>query len=234
MSTIGAVPGSITANGSSNSTVTVQLKDAFGNNLSGSGGTVALSSTHGSLSAVTDHADGTYTATLTSSTTAETASITGTLNASALAGSAAVTFAPGPTTNFLVSGPGSATAGGGISVSVTAKDAFGNTTPAYTGTVNLTSTDPQVPAPGSHAFTGGDAGTYSFPVTLKTTGSWTVSAADGSSNGTSGAIAVAPAATTVLAVSAPATATAGTAVSVTVTAQDAYGNTTPGTPAPSA
>ena len=70
LSTLGAAPGSITANGSSTSTVTVQLKDAFGNNLGGSGGTVALSATQGSLSAVTDHADGTYTATLTSSTTA--------------------------------------------------------------------------------------------------------------------------------------------------------------------
>jgi Invasin, domain 3/Bacterial Ig-like domain (group 1) len=226
LSTIGAAPGSITANGSSTSTVTVRLKDAFGNNLSGSGGTVALSSTLGSLSAVADHADGTYTATLTSTTTVGTASITGTLNAAALAGSTAVAFTPGPTTNFQLTAPGSATAGGALSVGVTAKDAFGNTTPAYSGTVNLTSTDPQVPAPGSHSFTGGDAGTYSFPVTLKAAGSWTVSASDGSSSGTTGAIAVSPAATTVLAVSAPATATAGTPVSVTVTAKDAYGNTT--------
>jgi len=227
LSTIGAAPGSITANGTSTSTATVRLKDAFGNSLSGSGGTVALSATTGSLSPVTDHSDGTYTATLTSSTTAGTASITGTVNGSALAGSATVTFAPGPTTTFQMTAPASATAGGAVSVGVTAKDAFGNTTPAYTGTVNLTSTDPQVPAAGSHAFTGGDAGTYSFPVTLKTAGSWTVSASDGSSSGTSGAIAVSPASTSVLAVSAPATATAGTPLSVTVTAQDAYGNTTP-------
>ncbi len=228
LSTLVAAPGSITANGTSTSVVTVQLKDAFGNNLTSSGGTVALSTTSGSLSAVTDHANGTYTATLTSSTTASTASITGTLNAAALAASAAVTFAPGPTTNFVVSAPATATAGSGITVSVTAKDAFGNTTPAYAGTVNLTSTDPQVPAPGSHTFTGGDAGVYAFPVTLKTAGSRTVSAGDGSSSGTSGAIAVSAGASTVLAVSAPATATAGTAAGVTVTAQDAYGNTTTG------
>ena len=228
LSTLAAAPGSITANGTSTSTVTVQLEDAFGNNLSASGGTVALFTTTGSLSAVTDHADGTYTATLTSSTTASTASVTGTLNASALAASANVTFAPGPTTNFVASAPATATAGSGISVSVTAKDAFGNTTPAYTSTVNLTSTDPQAPTPGSHAFTVGDAGVYSFPVTLKTSGLRTVTASDGSSTGTTGAIAVSPAATTVLAVTAPATATAGTPISVTVTAQDTYGNTETG------
>ncbi len=228
LSTIAAAPGSITANGTSTSAVTVQLKDAFGNNLAASGGTVALSATKGSLSAVTDNANGTYTATLTSSTTASTSSITGTLNAAALAGSAMVTFAPGPTTTFVASAPATATAGTGFSVSVTAEDGFGNTTPAYTGTVNLTSTDAQVPAPGSHTFTGGDAGAYSFPVTLKTAGSRTVTASDGSSTGTTGAIAVSPAATTVLAVSSPATATAGTPVSVTVTAQDAYGNTETG------
>ena len=41
-STISAAPGSITADGSTTSTVTVQLKDALGNNLTSSGGTVAL------------------------------------------------------------------------------------------------------------------------------------------------------------------------------------------------
>ncbi len=228
LSTIVAAPGSLVANGTSTSAVTVQLRDAFGNNLTSSGGTVGLSTTSGSLSAVTDHADGTYTATLTAPATVGSASITGTVNAAALAASASVSFTPGPTTNFVVSGPATASAGSGVTVTVTAKDAFGNTTPAYTGTVNLTSTDPQVPSPGSHAFTGGDAGTHGFPVTLKTTGSWTVSASDGSSSGTSGSIAVSPAATSVLSVTSPATATAGTPASVTVTAKDAYGNTTTG------
>ncbi len=228
LSTIVAAPGSIVANGTSTSTVTVQLEDAFGNHVTSSGGTVALATTSGSLSAVTDHANGTYTATLTSPTTTGTASITGTLNAAALASSASVTFTPGPTTNLVVSAPATETAGSGISVSVTAKDAFGNTTPSYTGTVNLTSADPQVPSPGSHVFTGGDAGTHAFPVTLKTAGSWTIAASDGSSSGTSGAVVVSPGATSTLTVSAPAIATAGTPASVTVTAKDAYGNTTTG------
>src|SRR5207253_2298773 len=59
-STISAAPSPITADGSATATVTVRLKDALNNDLTGSGGTVALSSTRGSLSAVTDHGDGTY------------------------------------------------------------------------------------------------------------------------------------------------------------------------------
>ncbi len=73
-STITASPGSITADGVSTSTITVQLKDAFFNNLVTSGGTVALSKTGGGvLSAVTDNANGSYTATLTSPLTPGTA-----------------------------------------------------------------------------------------------------------------------------------------------------------------
>ena len=54
------------ANGSTTSSMTVRLADANGNLLSASGGTVALSSTgSATVSAVTDNANGTYTATVT-------------------------------------------------------------------------------------------------------------------------------------------------------------------------
>ena len=77
-STITASPTSIVADGSSTSAVTVRLKDAAGNDLHGTGGTVALGLTGtGSLSAVTDNGDGTYTATLTSPTTVGGATVTG-------------------------------------------------------------------------------------------------------------------------------------------------------------
>src|SRR5690606_38949851 len=73
---ITAASGSITTDGST--LVTVQLKDANGNNLGVSSGTVLLSTDHGSLTVVDDHGDGTYTATLTA-TSPGTATITGTL-----------------------------------------------------------------------------------------------------------------------------------------------------------
>jgi uncharacterized delta-60 repeat protein len=91
-STITASPTSIAADGASTSTITVQLKDGFGNNLTASGGTVTLATNIGSLSGVTDVSDGTYTATLTSSVTPGTATITGTVNTAPIADNATVEF----------------------------------------------------------------------------------------------------------------------------------------------
>lgn len=66
-STISASQAAIQANGSSVSVITIQLKDASGNNLTVSGGVVAISTTAGTISSVTDNNNGTYTAILTSS-----------------------------------------------------------------------------------------------------------------------------------------------------------------------
>jgi alpha-tubulin suppressor-like RCC1 family protein len=68
-STIGTSPTSIVADGVSTTTVTIQLKDASGNNLTSSGGSVIVTATGGTLGTVIDNNNGTYTVTLTSSTT---------------------------------------------------------------------------------------------------------------------------------------------------------------------
>lgn len=73
-------------------TLTVTLRDAGGAPMTESGGVVALQTTHGTLSTVIDHADGTYTATLTAST-AGTAAVTATLDGAATGGLVEVTFA---------------------------------------------------------------------------------------------------------------------------------------------
>ncbi len=101
--TINANPTTVTADGSSSSTITVQAVDATGNDLTSSGGTVTLSSTAGSLSAVTDNGDGTYTATLTAPTTVSTATISGTIGGSAISSSqdATVNFVAGPATQLV-------------------------------------------------------------------------------------------------------------------------------------
>lgn len=92
-STISASPTTILNDGASTSTITIQLKDEFGNDLTTGGKTVILSATDGSLSSVTDNADGTYTATLTSSTSITTSTITGTLGGDAITDNAQVAFA---------------------------------------------------------------------------------------------------------------------------------------------
>lgn len=67
-SAITASPSSITA-GSEEATITVTLLDAYGNELTESGGEVVISTTLGNISPTVDHGDGTYTATLTSDET---------------------------------------------------------------------------------------------------------------------------------------------------------------------
>jgi gliding motility-associated-like protein len=79
-STINASPKIIRANGKDYSTIFVQLKDARGNNLTGNGGLVTISSTLGSVSAVVNNNNGTYTAILTGGITAGTAIISFTIN----------------------------------------------------------------------------------------------------------------------------------------------------------
>jgi uncharacterized repeat protein (TIGR01451 family) len=91
-STITANPTSIPADGTSTSTITVQLRDANGVSLPTGGDLVTLSTTAGTLNSVTDNNNGTYTATLTSSATTGTATITGTVNGGSIAASATVTF----------------------------------------------------------------------------------------------------------------------------------------------
>jgi hypothetical protein len=92
-SIITASPTVILNNGTSTSTITVQVKDAYGNDVTTGGASGALSTDHGSIGSVTDNGNGTYTATLTSSTTIETATITGTLNGNAITDNATVKFA---------------------------------------------------------------------------------------------------------------------------------------------
>lgn len=90
---ISASPSVILNDGASTSTITVQAKDAFGNNVTTGGATVVLSTDEGSIGSVTDNSNGTYSATLTSSTGTVVATITGTLNGNSITDNALVEFA---------------------------------------------------------------------------------------------------------------------------------------------
>src|SRR5205823_397672 len=68
-------------------------------------------------------------------------------------------------THFSVGAPGTAIAGGGVSVTVTALDAFNNTATSYGGTVHFTDTDGAATLPANATLTNG-VGT--FPVTYRT------------------------------------------------------------------
>jgi adhesin/invasin len=78
-STIAASPGTIPADGGTSSRITVTGKDAGGNPMTTGGATVTIASSLGTVSGVTDNGDGTYTATLTSTTTGS-ADVSATIN----------------------------------------------------------------------------------------------------------------------------------------------------------
>ena len=105
MSTISANPTVLENDAVSTSTITVQIKDAGGNNHSSGGETVNLITTAGTLlGSVTDNANGTYTQLLQSSSTVEEATITGVLNGNAMTDEATVQF--NAYTNIWESDPG--------------------------------------------------------------------------------------------------------------------------------
>ena len=93
-STITASPKIIKANGKDYSTLFVQLKDYKGNNLTGNGGLVTISSTLGTVSAVINNNNGTYTAVLTGGITAGTAIISFTINGANAVQTDTVTILP--------------------------------------------------------------------------------------------------------------------------------------------
>ena len=174
-STITAAPTSIVANGVTTSTITVQLKDANGNNLTSGGDIVGLVTTLGSLGSVTDNSDGTYTATLTSGTVTGSATVTGTVNAAAITDNAVVSFIPGPadeTQSTITASPTSIVANGVTTSTITVqlKDANGNDLTSGGDTVGLATT---LGSLGS--VTDNSDGTYTATLTSGTvTGSATV------------------------------------------------------------
>ncbi len=127
--------------------------------------------------------------------------------------------------SFAVSGfPSSTMAGASGTFTVTALNADGTTDTGFTGTLHFTSSDGQAALPTDYTFQASDAGMHTFSATLKTAGTQSLTAADGSITGSETGITVTPAAASHLAMTAPAGSTAGSAFSITVTALDPYGN----------
>ena len=172
-STISAAPTTVTTEASS--TITIQAKDAAGNDLSTGGDDFVLSTNHGVLSSLTDNTDGTYTATLTD-TTAETATVHGTLNGQPMTDAATVTFTPGdadPTTTSITPSPASMTTDGSSTITVQAKDSHGNNVTSGGDIVVLNSDSGSVSGVTDHGngtytatFTSGTIATASITGTL--------------------------------------------------------------------
>ncbi len=168
-STVTASKSTVTADDNDNSIITVILRDIYGNLVSGK--TVTLSQGSGSSEISTSSAvsgtDGTVTYAV-NTTIAESVTYTAAADGVTLTQTAGVTFTPGKLEGFKISVMGTQTAGVPFSVTVTARDRFGNTNTDYTGTVSLSTDNGNSPGgeapslPQNYAFTAEDAGTHTF------------------------------------------------------------------------
>ncbi|WP_267875434.1 Ig-like domain-containing protein [Cohnella cholangitidis] len=181
-STIQAGSATLTADGTSQTTIGVKLIDAQGNAISTGGATVGITSTLGTVSAVTDNNNGTYAATLMSPTTTGTATINASVGGSAITGTATVQFVPGtPSTanSTIQAGSATLTADGTSQTTIGVKliDAQGNAISTGGATVGITSTLGTV-----SAVTDNNNGTYAATLTSPTTtGTATIGATIGGS-----------------------------------------------------
>ena len=113
-------------------------------------------------------------------TGSQTVTATGTSSGGTSAsGSATVTVdAAQVVTHFAILTQPYATAGSQTQVVVVALDASNHVVTGYTGTVELTSSDTGATLPAAYTFTAADNGIHEFTVTLATTGTQTIRAAD--------------------------------------------------------
>ena len=227
-----SAPGGATAGAAFNFTVTAL--DQFNNVATGYTGAVTFSGTDAQAilpaNSTLTNGVGTFSATLKTAGN-QTLTATDTMAPGITGTSGNVAVSPAAASHFTVSAPGTATAGVAFNVTVTALDQFNNVATGYTGAAHFTGSDAQATLPANYTFVAGDAGVHVFAATLKTVGNQAVTATDTVApgiTGTSGNVAVSPAAASHFTIGAPASTAAGAAISVTVTALDAFNNTATG------
>lgn len=131
--------------------------------------------------------------------------------------------APSQLASFTVATPAAVTAGQPFNVTVTALDTHGSVLTSYAGRVHFATSDasPSVVLPPDSTL---QSGRGTFPATLATAGSQTLTVSDGAV-ASSKTLTVNGAPATQLRLVTTATPTAGASFSFTVTAQDPFGNT---------
>ena len=220
---------------------TVTARDSSNNVLTNYAGAIHFSSTDGAATlplnyafTVADAGSHTFTPGATFVTLGSQTLTANDISNATITGSKTTTVGPGPATQLVVGGLADpSSAGAAQSVTVTAKDALGNTATGYTGTVHFTSSDGASILPADYSFTAGDAGVHTFTsaVTLKTPGPHSVTATDTANASITGlqSVTVNPGAASQLVVTGLADpSTPGASQDVTVTARDVADNVVPG------
>ncbi|MFC5404904.1 invasin domain 3-containing protein [Cohnella soli] len=179
-STMVAATLSLTADGTSQTEITVSVNDEQGDPLTSGGDSVTISKTGGgTLGAVTDNNDGTYTAMLTSPTTVGSATLTATVNGEDIPSMVEVWFVPGAASavkSTITAGSTSLKANGTSRTTITVrlKDAQGNSLTVGGDTVEILQSTPEGTL---SSVTDNGNGTYKAELTAPTTvGSTTLSA----------------------------------------------------------
>jgi YVTN family beta-propeller protein len=219
-------------------TLTLQAKDAAGNNLVTGGATVAFTASGGTstgaFGATTDNGNGTYTATFTGLAAGTATTIGATVNGSPTSSTTPIAVAPGNSAaaqSVITVSSGTVASGSGVTLTLQAKDAAGN--PIATGGSTVvfsfsggTSTGSIVPTPA----TDNGNGTYTAAFTGIVAGTATTIGAtlDGATvTSTLPTVSVTPgaisAATSIVTVSSG-TVLSGGAVTLTLQGKDAAGN----------
>lgn len=169
----------------SSSSLTVTVTDASGETVTGYHGTVHFTSTDRVAVLPPDY---TFTATdagvhifHVTLKSAGTQSITATDTAIPWIGGSltGIVVRPAAASTLALSGLRSPELAGTAGLlTVTARDAYGNTATGYRGTVHFTSSDARAVLPADYTFTEADNGVHVFHVTLRTAGTWAVTATD--------------------------------------------------------
>ena len=150
------------------SSLTVVLRDTYGNIASGYAGTVHFTSSDAKATlpanytfTAADAGSHTFSVTLK---TAGTRSITAadTLTAALKANQVGITVTPAVASQFLINALSSVKAGAVFSLTLMVEDAYGNVVTGYTGRVRFTSTDNTASLPGNYTFTAADKGMHTF------------------------------------------------------------------------
>jgi protocatechuate 3,4-dioxygenase beta subunit len=230
LSTVAASPTSLAA-GSGSATITVTVRDASGNPISGAAVVLAATGSGNTLTQPTGPTDGAGVATgALSSTVAQAKTVSATANGVAITQTAAVTVNPGPVSaaqSTVAASPASLIVGSGsATITVTAKDANGNPISGATVVLAATGSGNTLTQPsGTTNASGVATGSLSSTVAETKTVSATI---DGTEITQTATITVNPApvsASQSSVAAAPASLTAGSgSATITVTVRDASGN----------
>ena len=237
---ISATPTSIVASGADTSVVKMQSRDLNGVNLTSGGSTVAFATTAGTLSGTVDNGDGTYQATLTSSTTLTTATVTAKLGGTPIATIGTATNYASLTVSF-VAGPVSASAStatanpttvaaDGVTpstITITAMDAYGHPLAGQTVSLNVSGSGNTVSTPALTAANGQTTATLTSTVAETKTITVTIGSTQFNAQPTVTFTAQGVSAVKSTAVASPNTGLVANGIAtstITVTAKDGSGN----------